>query len=84
VREVVAAAVRPSDGQFVADGGSRRSSTSRGTSKRATTSSGLVVFAQPADLQLLGARTLDGLDLTIDPARRRLVAAGPLPAATAA
>lgn len=43
-----------------------------------------VVFAQPGDLQLLGARTLEGLNLTIDPARRRLVGAGPLPAAAAA
>ena len=43
-----------------------------------------VVFAEHGDLQLLGARTLEGLNLTIDPARRRLVAAGPLPAATAA
>lgn len=42
-----------------------------------------VVFAEPGDLHLLGARTLEGLNLTIDPARRRLVAAGPLPAAAA-
>ena len=41
-----------------------------------------VVFAQPGDLSLLGARTLEGLNLTIDPARKKLVAAGPLPAAT--
>ncbi len=41
-----------------------------------------VVFGQPGDLSLLGARTLEGLNLTIDPARRRLVAAGPLPAAS--
>jgi len=41
-----------------------------------------VVFAEPGDLLLLGARTLEGLNLTIDPARRRLVAAGPLPAAS--
>jgi predicted aspartyl protease len=41
-----------------------------------------VVFAEPGDLSLLGARTLEGLNLTIDPARRRLVAAGPLPAAS--
>ena len=40
-----------------------------------------VVFAEPGDLILLGARTLEGLNLTVDPARRRLVAAGPLPAA---
>lgn len=41
-----------------------------------------VVFAEPGDLTLLGARTLEGLNLTIDAARRRLVAAGPLPAAS--
>ena len=40
-----------------------------------------VVFAQPGDLMLLGARTLEGLDLTVDPVRKKLVAAGPLPAA---
>jgi predicted aspartyl protease len=41
-----------------------------------------VVFATPGDLALLGARTLEGLNLTVEPSRRRLVAAGPLPAAT--
>ena len=41
-----------------------------------------VVFAAPGDLQLLGARTLEGLNLTVEPGRRRLVAAGPLPAAS--
>ena len=41
-----------------------------------------VVFAEPGDLQLLGARTLEGMNLIIEPARRRLVAAGPLPAAS--
>ena len=40
-----------------------------------------VVFAEPGDLLLLGARTLEGLNLTIDPAKKKLVAAGPLPAA---
>jgi predicted aspartyl protease len=40
-----------------------------------------VVFAEPGDLALLGARTLEGLNLTVDSARKRLVAAGPLPAA---
>jgi predicted aspartyl protease len=40
-----------------------------------------VVFAEPGDLILLGARTLEGLNLTVDPARKKLVAAGPLPAA---
>jgi predicted aspartyl protease len=40
-----------------------------------------VVFAEPGDLLLLGARTLEGLNLTVDSRRRRLVAAGPVPAA---
>jgi predicted aspartyl protease len=40
-----------------------------------------VVFAEPGDLALLGARTLEGLNLTVDAARKRLVAAGPVPAA---
>lgn len=40
-----------------------------------------VVFAEPGDLLLLGARTLEGLNLTVDSRRRQLVAAGPLPVA---
>ena len=40
-----------------------------------------VVFAEKGDLLLLGARTLEGLNLTVDPKRKKLVAAGPLPAA---
>ena len=40
-----------------------------------------VVFAEPGDLVLLGARTLEGLNLAVDSTRKRLVAAGPLPAA---
>ena len=40
-----------------------------------------VVFAEPGDLLLLGARTLEGLNFTVDAARKKLVAAGPLPAA---
>src|SRR5437899_525181 len=40
-----------------------------------------VVFAEPGDLLLLGARTLEGLNLTVDSRRKRLVAAGPVPAA---
>jgi predicted aspartyl protease len=40
-----------------------------------------VVFAEPGDLALLGARTLEGLNLTVDSARKKLVAAGPVPAA---
>jgi len=40
-----------------------------------------VVFAQPGDLNLLGSRTLEGFGATIDPRGKRLVAAGPHPAA---
>ena len=40
-----------------------------------------VVFAEKGDLLLLGARTLEGLSLTVDPRKKKLVAAGPLPAA---
>jgi predicted aspartyl protease len=40
-----------------------------------------VVFAEEGDLLLLGARTLEGLNLVVDSRRKRLVAAGPLPAA---
>ena len=40
-----------------------------------------VVFAEEGDLLLLGARTLEGLNFSIDPANKKLVASGPLPAA---
>ena len=40
-----------------------------------------VVFAEKGDLLLLGARTLEGLNLMVDPRQKKLVAAGPLPAA---
>lgn len=40
-----------------------------------------VVFAEKGDLLLLGARSLDGLSLTVDSRKKKLVAAGPLPAA---
>ena len=41
-----------------------------------------VVFAKPGDLTLLGARTLEGFNAHVDHVRRRLVAAGPIPAAS--
>ena len=41
-----------------------------------------VVFAEKGDLLLLGARTLEGLNLAVDSRKKKLVAAGPLPAAT--
>ncbi|HIJ73609.1 MAG TPA: hypothetical protein HPP83_05850 [Candidatus Hydrogenedentes bacterium] len=40
-----------------------------------------VVFAEPGDLLLLGARTLEGLNLTVDSTKKKLVASGPAPAA---
>lgn len=40
-----------------------------------------VVFAEDGDLLLLGARTMEGLNLTVDPRLKKLVAAGPLPVA---
>ena len=42
-----------------------------------------VVFGQPGDLVLLGARSLQGLNLRVEPASKRLVDAGPAPAAVA-
>ncbi|MBI4231457.1 MAG: hypothetical protein HY608_11520 [Planctomycetes bacterium] len=43
-----------------------------------------VVFATPRDIPILGARTLEGLNVRVDAARKRLVASGPMPAAGAA
>ncbi|HNF27815.1 MAG TPA: hypothetical protein PKV80_25330 [Leptospiraceae bacterium] len=40
-----------------------------------------VVFAKKGDLQLLGARTLEGLNLLVDTQKKKLVAAGPSVAA---
>jgi predicted aspartyl protease len=40
-----------------------------------------VVFAEKGDLLLLGARSLEGLNLMVDSRLKKLVAAGPLPAA---
>ena len=40
-----------------------------------------VVFAERGDIPLLGAHTLEGLNLTVDPKRKKLIAAGPLLAA---
>ena len=42
-----------------------------------------VVFGEPGDLVLLGARTLEGLNFRIEPVTRQLVDAGPAPAAVA-
>lgn len=40
-----------------------------------------VVFAQPGDLSLLGARTLEGFNALVDSKKKKLVAAGPISAA---
>lgn len=40
-----------------------------------------VVFAEDGDLPLLGARSLEGLNVRVDPEGKQLVAAGPMPAA---
>src|ERR1051325_1924988 len=37
-----------------------------------------VVFAEKGDLLLLGARTLEGLSLTVDSRQKKLVASGPI------
>ena len=42
-----------------------------------------VVFGEGADLTILGARSLEGLNVRIDPVTRRLVDAGPMPLAAA-
>ena len=47
-----------------------------------TSTADIVVFAARGDLILLGARSLDGLNLRVDLVSRRLVAAGPVPAAS--
>jgi predicted aspartyl protease len=43
-----------------------------------------IVFGEAGDMVLLGARSLKGLNLRVDPVLRQLVDAGPAPAAAAA
>jgi predicted aspartyl protease len=40
-----------------------------------------VIFGEPGDLVLLGSRSLEGLNLRIDPVAKRLSDAGPMPLA---
>lgn len=40
-----------------------------------------VVLGQPGDMSLLGARTLEGFGAVVDSRQRKIVAAGPIPAA---
>ena len=49
-----------------------------------TATSDDVVFAEEGDMVLLGARTLEGLNLRIDVVKKQLVDAGPIVAASAA
>ena len=46
-----------------------------------TRTSDEVVFAEPGDMVVLGAHTLEGLNLRVDLKAKRLVPAGPVPAA---
>ncbi|MBM4037896.1 MAG: hypothetical protein FJ290_05220 [Planctomycetes bacterium] len=41
------------------------------------------VFGQPGDMSIFGSHTLEGFGATVDPRRKKLVAAGPYPAAAA-
>lgn len=41
-----------------------------------------VVFGEPGDLELLGARSLEGLNLRVDSRAKKLVAGGPILAAS--
>jgi len=40
-----------------------------------------VIFGEPGDLEILGARTLEGMNLRVDPRAKKLVAGGPILAA---
>jgi hypothetical protein len=42
------------------------------------------VFGEPGDLVLLGSRTLEGVNFRIEPLTKKLVDAGPAPAAVLA
>jgi predicted aspartyl protease len=43
-----------------------------------------VVFGEPTDLVLLGARSMEGLNLRVEPVTKQLIDAGPAPAAPTA
>jgi predicted aspartyl protease len=49
-----------------------------------TRTSDEVVFAEPGDMVLLGAHTLEGLNLRVDLKTKQLIPAGPVPAALTA
>jgi len=37
-----------------------------------------VIFGEPGALEILGARTLEGMNLRVDPRAKKLVAGGPI------
>jgi predicted aspartyl protease len=41
-----------------------------------------VIFGEPGDLEILGARSLEGMNLRVDSRAKKLVAGGPIPAAS--
>lgn len=49
-----------------------------------TTATDDVIFGEPNDLVLLGSRSMEGLNLRVEPVTKQLVDAGPAPAAAAA
>ena len=53
------------------------------TGSEYTSTPDFVVFAEPGDLAVLGAHSLEGLNLRVDPVRKILVDAGPIVAAAA-
>lgn len=40
-----------------------------------------IIFGEPRDLVLLGSRSLEGLNLRVDPVSKQLIDAGPMPLA---
>lgn len=49
-----------------------------------TTAPDFVVFAEPGDMVILGARTLEGLNVRVDAQRKQLIPAGPVLAGSVA
>lgn len=48
-----------------------------------TTAPDLIVFAEPGDMVILGAHSLEGMNLRVDALKKQLVPAGPVLAGTA-
>ena len=43
-----------------------------------------IVFGEPTDMMLLGARTIEGMNVRVDLVAKKLILLGPMPVATAA